>query len=122
MLFCRLQGYHRDILEHWTPPPPAGATEIVHPPPPVADKTLQTSGNVTTPSSVTDPLNKTHWAPPPPPEATEIIHPPPPVADQTLQTSGNITTPSSVADPSNKTLSKRGRGRKSKRHRKVIGT
>ncbi|KAJ8556205.1 hypothetical protein K7X08_022963 [Anisodus acutangulus] len=73
-----VQGYHRDILEHWAPPPPPGATEIVHPPPPVANETLQTSGNVTTSSSVTDPLK-------------EIP-------------------------------SKYGRDRKSKRHRKVIGS
>ncbi|OIT34111.1 PREDICTED: uncharacterized protein LOC109205137 isoform X1 [Nicotiana attenuata] len=53
-----VQGYHRDILEHWTPPPPPGATEIVHPPPPVVDETLQTSRNVTTSSYVTDPRKR----------------------------------------------------------------
>ncbi|KAK4723671.1 hypothetical protein R3W88_026450 [Solanum pinnatisectum] len=72
-----VQGYHRDILEHWSSPPPPGATEIVHPPPPVPDETPQTSSNITTSSSVTEPLKKVP--------------------------------------------SKRGRDRKSKRHRKVIG-
>uniref|UniRef100_A0A0V0H8C8 Putative ovule protein n=1 Tax=Solanum chacoense TaxID=4108 RepID=A0A0V0H8C8_SOLCH len=53
-----VQGYHRDILEHWSSPPPPGATEIVHPPPPVPDETPQTSSNITTSSSVTEPLKK----------------------------------------------------------------
>uniref|UniRef100_A0A1U7XDH7 Uncharacterized protein LOC104237636 n=1 Tax=Nicotiana sylvestris TaxID=4096 RepID=A0A1U7XDH7_NICSY len=53
-----VQGYHRDILEHWAPPPPPGATEIVHPPPPVVDETLQTSRNVTTSNYVTDPRKR----------------------------------------------------------------
>ncbi|XP_059301455.1 probable hexosyltransferase MUCI70 [Lycium ferocissimum] len=73
-----IQGYHRDILEHWAPPPPPGATEIVHPPPPVANETIQTSGNVTASRSITESLNKVP--------------------------------------------SRRGRERKSKRHRKVIGS
>nr|GLL45800.1 uncharacterized protein LOC109171389 [Ipomoea trifida] len=37
-----VQGYHRDILEHWSPPPPS----IVHPPPPILDGTLKASGNI----------------------------------------------------------------------------
>ncbi|PHT35777.1 hypothetical protein CQW23_23477 [Capsicum baccatum] len=73
-----IQGYHRDILENWASPPPPGATKTVHPPAPVANKTLQISGNVTTSSSVADSLKKVP--------------------------------------------SKRGRDRKSKRHRKVIGS
>ncbi|KAK1378742.1 Strawberry notch protein [Heracleum sosnowskyi] len=34
-----VQGYHRDVLEHWAPPPPPGAISIPHPPPLVAQNT-----------------------------------------------------------------------------------
>ncbi|KAL3643422.1 putative hexosyltransferase muci70 [Castilleja foliolosa] len=30
-----IQGYHRDLLEHWSPPPPPGGVSNVYPPPPV---------------------------------------------------------------------------------------
>ncbi|KAL2253202.1 uncharacterized protein LOC105167904 isoform X2 [Sesamum indicum] len=30
-----IQGYHRDLLEHWSPPPPASVISNVHPPPPI---------------------------------------------------------------------------------------
>ncbi|GMP72438.1 hypothetical protein CsSME_00030480 [Camellia sinensis var. sinensis] len=71
-----VQGYHRDVLEHWAPPPPAGAI-AVHPPPPFTDE---------------EP-NKT---------SSEIL-------------TGGIV----VRTPIKKTPTKRGRERKSKRHRKV---
>lgn len=46
-----LQGYHRDVLEHWAPPPPPGSTTaIVHPPPPFVDQTP----NKTTPEISTE--------------------------------------------------------------------
>ncbi|KAM3343626.1 hypothetical protein P3S68_025715 [Capsicum galapagoense] len=63
-----------------------------------------------------------NWASPPPPGATKTVHPPPPVANKTLQISGNVTTSSSVANSLKKVPSKCGRDRKSKRHRKVIGS
>lgn len=34
-----MQGYHRDVLEHWASPPPPGAISIPHPPPLVAQNT-----------------------------------------------------------------------------------
>ncbi|KAI8000471.1 hypothetical protein LOK49_LG09G00696 [Camellia lanceoleosa] len=34
LIFNCVQGYHRDILEHWAPPPPGGTIAVVHPPPP----------------------------------------------------------------------------------------
>ncbi|KAL0310643.1 UNVERIFIED_CONTAM: hypothetical protein Sangu_2359000 [Sesamum angustifolium] len=30
-----IQGYHRDLLEHWSPPPPPSVISNVHPPPPI---------------------------------------------------------------------------------------
>ncbi|XP_058201969.1 probable hexosyltransferase MUCI70 [Rhododendron vialii] len=45
-----VQGYHRDVLEHWAPPPPPGSTAIVHPPPPFVDQTP----NKTTPKISTE--------------------------------------------------------------------
>lgn len=45
-----LQGYHRDVLEHWAPPPPGSTTAIVHPPPPFVDQTP----NKTTPEISTE--------------------------------------------------------------------
>ncbi|KAG5561674.1 hypothetical protein RHGRI_004655 [Rhododendron griersonianum] len=45
-----VQGYHRDVLEHWAPPPPPGSTAIVHPPPPFVDQTP----NKTTPEISTE--------------------------------------------------------------------
>ncbi|CAL5412233.1 unnamed protein product [Camellia sinensis] len=71
-----VQGYHRDVLEHWAPPPPPGAI-AVHPSPPFTDE---------------EP-NKT---------SSEIL-------------TGGIV----VRTPTKKTPTKRGRERKSKRHRKV---
>ncbi|WOH11855.1 hypothetical protein DCAR_0831351 [Daucus carota subsp. sativus] len=32
-----VQGYHRDVLEHWAPPPPPGVISISHPPLPAAE-------------------------------------------------------------------------------------
>ena len=32
-----MQGYHRDVLEHWAPPPPPGVISISHPPLPAAE-------------------------------------------------------------------------------------
>ncbi|KAI8000852.1 hypothetical protein LOK49_LG09G01915 [Camellia lanceoleosa] len=71
-----VQGYHRDVLEHWAPPPPPGAI-AVHPPPPFTDE---------------EP-NKT---------SSEILM-------------GGIV----VRTPIKKSPTKRGKERKSKRHRKV---
>ncbi|KAA8519793.1 hypothetical protein F0562_014117 [Nyssa sinensis] len=34
-----VQGYHRDVLEHWAPPPPPLSIGVLHPPPPIVDET-----------------------------------------------------------------------------------
>ncbi|GFS46357.1 strawberry notch protein [Actinidia rufa] len=49
-----VQGYHRDLLEHWAPPPPPIATAITHLPQPfIGEKPNKTSalaeGNINTP-------------------------------------------------------------------------
>lgn len=49
-IFYYLQGYHRDVLERWPPPPASGAIAVVHPPAPVIDETL--------PNVVTSPVKK----------------------------------------------------------------
>ncbi|CAL5408809.1 unnamed protein product [Camellia sinensis] len=46
-----VQGYHRDILEHWAPPPPGGTIAVVHPPPsppPIGKSTNKTSAEIFT--------------------------------------------------------------------------
>ncbi|PIN19328.1 hypothetical protein CDL12_07988 [Handroanthus impetiginosus] len=74
-----IQGYHRDLLEHWSPPPPSGDSAHVHPPPPVI---------------------------------TTNEHP----NKASLELPADITT----SNPSKKVPTKRGRDRRSKRHRKII--
>lgn len=52
-----MQGYHRDVLEHWAPPPPPilpGATAIPHPPPPLTPNITSSDisqGNNVTPTT-----------------------------------------------------------------------
>ncbi|XP_049358085.1 probable hexosyltransferase MUCI70 [Solanum verrucosum] len=57
------------------------------------------------------------WPPPPPPGAIAVVHPPPPVIDETMP---NVSASSFVTSPVKKIPTKRGRERKSRRHRKVI--
>lgn len=45
------QGYHRDLLEHWSPPPPDGVSRV-HPPPPVA--VINENPNTTSPGISAD--------------------------------------------------------------------
>ncbi|KAA8515250.1 hypothetical protein F0562_018520 [Nyssa sinensis] len=52
-----VQGYHRDVLEHWAPPPPL--VNAVHPPPPIIDETPnKTSTEILTGSSIRTPIRK----------------------------------------------------------------
>ncbi|KAM7503798.1 hypothetical protein LguiB_002702 [Lonicera macranthoides] len=34
-----VQGYHRGVLEHWSPPPPPHVNATIHPPPPIHEET-----------------------------------------------------------------------------------
>ncbi|KAL0407373.1 UNVERIFIED_CONTAM: hypothetical protein Slati_4051200 [Sesamum latifolium] len=50
-----IQGYHRDLLEHWSPPPPPSVISKVHPPPPIVmvDGSLtKASTDITTSSPI----------------------------------------------------------------------
>ncbi|XP_075487217.1 putative hexosyltransferase MUCI70 [Primulina tabacum] len=49
-----VQGYHRDLLEHWAPPPPLEAIVHVPPPPPITKENL----NQTSPDSISSPFKK----------------------------------------------------------------
>ncbi|KAL8103732.1 putative hexosyltransferase MUCI70 isoform X1 [Apium graveolens] len=54
-----VQGYHRDVLEHWASPPPPGALSIAHPPPPVAqNKKLPNVWRERVPSNTTKVPNR----------------------------------------------------------------
>ncbi|KAH0704777.1 hypothetical protein KY285_019055 [Solanum tuberosum] len=55
-----------------------------------------------------------------PPRASIIVHPPPPVILETRHTSPFVPTSTVITTPIKKIPTKRGRERKSKRHRKVI--
>ncbi|KAM3362332.1 hypothetical protein P3S68_017186 [Capsicum galapagoense] len=57
------------------------------------------------------------WPSPPPPGAIAVVHPPPPVI---VAAQPNVSTSSFVTSPVKKIPTKRGRERRSKRHRKVI--
>ncbi|PHU26498.1 hypothetical protein BC332_04830 [Capsicum chinense] len=57
------------------------------------------------------------WPSPPPPGAIAVVHPPPPVI---VAAQPNVSTLSFVTSPVKKIPTKRGRERRSKRHRKVI--
>ncbi|OIT20117.1 PREDICTED: uncharacterized protein LOC109220602 [Nicotiana attenuata] len=57
---------------------------------------------------------------PTPPRASVIVHPPPPVILEARQTSPIVSTSTVIPTPLKKITTKRGRERKSKRHRKVI--
>ncbi|KAL6562125.1 hypothetical protein OROGR_003132 [Orobanche gracilis] len=74
-----IQGYHRDLLEHWSPPPPSDGVSNVHPSPPV----------VTTIENI-------------------------------IKTSQGFSADSIVSNnPDRKVPARRGKDRRSKRHRKV---
>ncbi|KAK6149917.1 hypothetical protein DH2020_017442 [Rehmannia glutinosa] len=73
-------GYHRDLLEHWSPPPPPGDVSDIHPPPPA--------------NIINENRNKTS------PEVS---------ADSIVS-----------SNPIRKIPTRRGKDRRSKRHRKVI--
>ncbi|KAL6573999.1 putative hexosyltransferase muci70 [Orobanche hederae] len=74
-----IQGYHRDLLEHWSPPPPSDGVSNVHPSPPV----------VTTIENI-------------------------------IKTSQGFSAYSIVSNnPNRKVPTRRGKDRRSKRHRKV---
>ncbi|KAF3644680.1 hypothetical protein FXO38_20060 [Capsicum annuum] len=57
------------------------------------------------------------WPSPPPPGAIAVVHPPPPVI---VAAQPNVSTSSFVTSPVKKIPTKRGRERRSKRHRKII--
>ncbi|GFQ07121.1 hypothetical protein PHJA_002856200 [Phtheirospermum japonicum] len=81
-----IQGYHRDLLEHWSPPPPPGGVSNVHPPPPVI---------------ITNEIpNRT---------SLEVS------ADSVVVSSSNNNN-----NQNRKVPGRRGKERRSKRHRKVI--
>ncbi|KAL2455315.1 hypothetical protein Fot_45492 [Forsythia ovata] len=69
-----VQGYHRDLLENWVPPPP---------------------------------------------DAIDLVHPPPPIINEKLNSPPGSFTDNIVSSPIKKVPTKRGRDRKSRRHRKV---
>ncbi|KAH7857387.1 hypothetical protein Vadar_012139 [Vaccinium darrowii] len=53
-----VQGYHRDVLEHWAPPTPVAAA-IVHPPPPFVDqRPNKTTPEISTESIFSPPLKQ----------------------------------------------------------------
>jgi len=53
-----VQGYHRDVLEHWAPPTPVAAA-IVHPPPPFVDqRPNKTPPEISTESILSPPLKQ----------------------------------------------------------------
>ncbi|KAL3627774.1 putative hexosyltransferase muci70 [Castilleja foliolosa] len=86
-----IQGYHRDLLEHWSPPPPPpGGVSNVHPPPPVI---------------VTDEITKIN--------SSEIS------ADSVVVSSINNNS-NNNSNQNRKVPVRRGKDRRSKRHRKVI--
>ncbi|XP_073312800.1 probable hexosyltransferase MUCI70 [Primulina huaijiensis] len=49
-----VQGYHRDLLEHWAPPPPLEAIVHVPPPPSITKENLKQ----TSPDSISSPFKK----------------------------------------------------------------
>uniref|UniRef100_A0A5B7AR64 TOD1/MUCI70 glycosyltransferase-like domain-containing protein n=1 Tax=Davidia involucrata TaxID=16924 RepID=A0A5B7AR64_DAVIN len=54
-----VQGYHRDVLEHWAPPPPPPLAIAVYPPQPIIDETPnKTSTEILTGSIISTPIRK----------------------------------------------------------------
>ncbi|KAK3010244.1 hypothetical protein RJ639_010816, partial [Escallonia herrerae] len=54
-----IQGYHRDVLEHWAPPPPPGGVAVIHPPPPFVETLNKTSHGMSAETNVSAPTKKT---------------------------------------------------------------
>ncbi|KAL0328857.1 UNVERIFIED_CONTAM: hypothetical protein Scaly_2318300 [Sesamum calycinum] len=54
-----IQGYHRDLLEHWSPPPPPSVISNVHPSPPI----VMVDGSLTKTSTNTSTSRPTKMVP-----------------------------------------------------------